>query len=240
MSRYKSERNGYTKQLAALNKNLLKSVETIRGDITTLSKKNEEDISKNKSELSIHSKELEEGRKERELMKAEILTLKSQMADQKRHRSKSIVVMTGAGMPPQDGAEDPFEVAKECILMLTDLVIEKQEVKTCHRTGPNGANMLIDFLYTGPGSTLDKILQPQHKTKSHLKKIFLNLHQQQADRKLFFIARRMVKAGLIEKAFVNSNATTVVVKNKVKTLIMKRDDFKKVTDKDVSTFEKTP
>ena len=40
----------------------------------------------------------------------------------------------------------------------------------------------------------------------------------------------MVKAGEVDKAFVNENATTVVVKNKRKTV----HDFQKVTNKDVS------
>ena len=88
------------------------------------------------------------------------------MGDQKKGRSKSLVVVTGSGVLPQDIAEDPFEVAKGLVNKVTGLILEKYEVKTCHRTETNGANFLFVFLFMGPGSKLIKIIKPQHKAQS--------------------------------------------------------------------------
>ena len=67
-------------------------------------------------------------------MKEEILTLKGHMEDQRRGRSKIIVVVTGLGVPPQDIAEDPFEVAKGFVTKVTCLTLEKSEVKKPRET----------------------------------------------------------------------------------------------------------
>jgi hypothetical protein len=237
MNSTKQARNSFSKQIKGLTKALTNSVATIRQDIGGLCGMNKEEINKNKLQIDDHSKDLEEGRKERLEMKEDIKKLQSEMEDQKRGRSRSIVVVTGAGVPKPLSHEDPFKVAKDLVFKVTGLNLEKNEIKTCHRAGPSGANMLVDFLFTGPGSTLLQVINPQHKAESYKQKIWLNLHQPQCDRKLFFTARSMVKAGEIDKAFVNEHSTTVVVKNKRKTLILKRDDFRKVTSKDISEFE---
>ena len=107
------------------------------------------------------------------------------------------MVITGQGVPRPDKEENSTDVAREIIQKVTGIVLNDHEVKTCHRSGPAGANILVDFLFTGPDSTLKEVINPKHKQASFAHKAWLNLHQPQHDRKMYFIARKMVKAGEI-------------------------------------------
>ena len=163
--------------------------------------------------------------------------LKRGMADQKRGRSRRIVVIQGEGVPARQPEENVFEVTKEIILKLTKEVIKESEVKNCHRSGPNGCNILVDFLFIGEGSTLWKIIGARDYEANKSNKIWINIHQSQFDRGLFFLARKLVQAGELDKAFVNNNATTVAVKFGRKNLVMNEDDLKKLTSIDLETLK---
>ena len=199
--------------------------------------KNKEDISINTDQIAIHKKEIEEGKKERREMAETIEVLKRDMADQKRGRSRTIIVIQGEGVPARVPEEDIFKIAKELIMTLTKEEIQEGEVKNCHRSGPNGGIILVDFLCLGEGSRLWNILGARDFQTSKSSQVWINLHQTQFDRGLFFLARKLVQAGQLEKAFVNNNATTVVVKQKQKHIIMNENDLKKLTSFDLDSLK---
>ena len=80
--------------------------------------------------------------------KESIEKLKSDMADQIRGRSRSIVVITAEieGVTARHLEVDVFEVAQEIIEKLTKLVIEEGEVKNCQCSWFNVSKILVDFL----------------------------------------------------------------------------------------------
>jgi hypothetical protein len=224
-------------QMKQMARTLTRSITAMKTDVVAATTKNTEDISANGDKINTHGRDLDEAREERRKMKDSIQELKREMADQRRGRSRTIVVLQGEGVPDRQPEENIFEVAKDIIQKLSAQVIDKNEVKNCHRSGLNGSIILVDFLFLGEGSTLWKILGGRDFASSKTHKVWINLHQSQYDRGLLFLARKLVKAGELEKAFVNNNSTTVAVKFGKKHLVMKEDDLKKLTSIDLETLK---
>ena len=74
----------------------------MRTEVVSMAAKNTEVIAVNVDKISIHGKEIEDAKRERRQMSETIEQLSRDMADQKRGRSRSIVVIQGEEVPARE------------------------------------------------------------------------------------------------------------------------------------------
>ena len=72
------------------------------------------------------------------------------------------------------------------------------------------------------------VLNPVHRRAAYLEGIFINIFQPKHDSHLNYLARRMRKARVIDKAYANLSGLTVVVVAGKKTVVKSIEDLEEI------------
>ena len=147
-----------------------------------------------------------------------------------------MIVISGPGLTVPTPGEDTVEVARQILVDLTGVNPIQHNIKNCHRSGPTGERILVEFLYSGSQSPLYRILDPKNRGKFHANGFWINIHQPRHDKHMLYLARKMRKEVILTKAYANLLAATVVVKDNKKYIINSMSDLQELTNRNVKDF----
>ena len=147
----------------------------------------------------------------------------------------SVISISGPGVPAVKADEDILQVALDIVRKVTNVKLCPDEIRNVHRMGPK---ILLEFLHAGTLSPIVKILDRKHHQAMVKEKTWLNVHMHPHDARLFYLARQLKRANLVDSASSTMNAVTRVTIRGVRHLIHTEKDLQKLISVPLSSFEK--